>query len=74
MRVLLLDPANDELLRAASRQRSKGLTLDRMRSRILTSLDELEDLRANSNGRLEIRVASFVPPIGVNLMGAALLK
>jgi Domain of unknown function (DUF5919) len=66
IRVLLLDPTNDELVRAASDQRPQGITPDRLRRRIQGTLDELTDLKAGSGGDLEIRVASFIPPMGIN--------
>jgi hypothetical protein len=66
IRVLLLDPTNDELIRAASEQRPHGITADRLRRRIQGTLDELTDLQASTGGDLEIRAASFIPPMGIN--------
>lgn len=68
MRVLLVDPGNEELLRAASSQRPHASTPERLRKRIEATLDELTELRASTNGEVEIRVASFLPAMGINIL------
>lgn len=68
IRVLAVDPGNDELLRAASLQRPHDPTPDRLKKRIEATLDELTELRESTNGRVEIRVASFVPTMGINIL------
>lgn len=68
IRILLLDPTNDLLIRAASTRDSARLTPDRLKARINTTLDELVSLRDRTGGRLEIRVASFPPAMGMNVI------
>jgi hypothetical protein len=70
VRVLLLDPDNDELVRAASRHRVYGTTPEGLKRRIQGSLDDLKDLTENSGGDLEIRVTSFIPHMSLNLIDA----
>ena len=65
VRVLLLDPTNDELLSAVSHFDSLEPGAQQLRNRIFASLDELTDLRHGTGGHLEIRVASFPPTMGV---------
>jgi hypothetical protein len=60
VRVLILDPDNESLLRAADRLR------DNMAGgRIRNTLAELTALHKNVGGQLEVRTSSFVPRIGV---------
>ncbi len=66
IRVLLLDPTDEGLVRAAFTNRPHGITADRLRRRIEATLDELADLRDGTGGELEIRVARFIPPMGMN--------
>jgi len=62
IRILVTDPTSTCLNRASDASR-----LEEMKRRISTTLDELESLkRAELPGRLEIRVAPFVPRIGIN--------
>jgi hypothetical protein len=56
VRVLLLDPDDDELLRVADRLRESLLA-----GRIRGTLEELAFLRGSAHGQLEVRVCSFVP-------------
>ena len=65
IRVLVVDPTDDALVRAASAHRPQG-TADRLKRRIEATLKELADLRDATGGDVEIRVASFVPPMGIN--------
>jgi hypothetical protein len=67
IRVLLLDPSNEELVRAASIRSLGGLSPDRLKARVLGTLDELAGL-GKSLGELEIRVTSFPPTIGMSVM------
>lgn len=66
IRVLVMDPTNDALIRAASEHRPQGITADRLKRRIEGTLDELGNLRDATSGELEIRVASFIPQMGIN--------
>ena len=68
MRVLLVDPGNEELLKTASSQRPHDPTPARLRKRIEATLDELAELRDRTGGRVEIRVASFLPAMGISVM------
>lgn len=68
IQVLVVDPDNDELLKAASVQRPHDPTPERLRKRIEATLDELTELRESTQGRVEIRVASFVPTMGINIL------
>ncbi len=66
IRVLLVDPADDALVRATSEHRPHGITADRLKRRIEATLDELAALRDAIGGDLEIRVAPFIPQMGIN--------
>src|SRR5277367_3663918 len=66
IRVLLLDPSNDELLAQAATKHQASLTPERLKARILGTLDELAGLRDGTGGQLEIRVASFALTAGIN--------
>ena len=66
IRVLLLDPTDDSLLEQAVSRHGANLSAQRLRSRIQSTLDELTSLQASTSGNLEIRVAAFVPSMGVN--------
>lgn len=68
IRVLLLDPENHELVRAASRYRVYGTTPDGLRNRIQGSLAELKELSESTGGDLEIRVTSFIPQMSINVI------
>lgn len=68
MRVLVVDPTDEGLVRAAYDQRRPHGTAERMRRRIVATLDELTDLREATGGDVEIRVASFIPPMGMNVI------
>jgi hypothetical protein len=70
IRILLLDPSNEELVRAASMRHPAGLTPDRLKARILGTLDELVSLRDSTRGQIEIRVASFAPTMTMSVMDA----
>jgi hypothetical protein len=65
-RVLVLDPTNELLIQIASAHRLHGLTPERLRQRIETTLDELADMQSATGGNLEVRVASFVPQMSIN--------
>lgn len=70
IRVLLLDPSNDELLAQAATKHQARLSPERLRARILGTLDELASLRDGTGGQLEIRVASFALTAGINAVDA----
>ena len=67
IRILVLDPTDEGLIRQASLLRPDGRAA-LLSQRIRSTLDELVELKASTNGKLEIRVARFIPPIGVNLL------
>jgi hypothetical protein len=64
--VLLIDPTDDALMRAASEHSQHGYTADRFKRRVESTLEELAVLQDATNGDLEIRVAPFVPHMGIN--------
>jgi hypothetical protein len=66
IRVLLVDPTDDALISAASKHSEHGITADRFRRRVEGTLEELAVLQDATNGDLEIRVASFIPHMGIN--------
>jgi hypothetical protein len=68
VRVLVLDPTDLALVRAVSVNSSLWTAAERLQRRISGTLDELADLRRETDGRLEIRVASFPPMMGVNAL------
>jgi hypothetical protein len=68
VRVLVMDPTDDALIRAVSGNSSMWQSAERLKARILGTLDELSDLRVSTAGRLEIRVAPFTPMMGVNAL------
>lgn len=68
VRVMVVDPADEALVEATSRRVGHHLGADRMRGRIMTTLDELTTLRSRVGGRLEIRVSSSVPTAGFNCL------
>jgi hypothetical protein len=65
VRVLLVDPDDDGAVRAAASSTADSARVERLRSRIRASLDELAGLRG-AGGQLEVRVTTAVPHIGVN--------
>jgi hypothetical protein len=60
IRIMLLDPTNKAVVQAADRSREQ-----RLRSRIRSTLEELESLHAVVPGNIEIRVSPFVPRVGI---------
>jgi hypothetical protein len=70
IRILLLDPTDDSLLEQAVSKHGANLNAQRLRARIQATLDELTSLRASINGKLEIRVAGFVPSMGINAINS----
>lgn len=66
IRVLLLDPSSDELLAQAATKHQASLTPERLRARIIGTLDELASLRDGTDGQMEIRVAAFALTAGIN--------
>jgi len=70
IRVLLLDPTNDELLVQAATKHQAYLSLERLRARVLGTMDELAGLRDGTGGQLEIRVVSFALTTGINAVDA----
>ena len=68
VRVLVMDPTDDALIRAVSGNSSLWPSADRLNKRIIGTLDELSDLRRSTGGRLEIRIAPFPPMMGINAL------
>lgn len=68
VRVLVMDPTDDALIRVVSRNSSLWPSAERLKGRILGTLDELSDLRRSTGGRLEIRIAPFAPMMGINAL------
>jgi hypothetical protein len=68
IRILLVDPTNDELVAAISRHGPHGIDPSQVRRRIQGTLDELTDLQKSTGGDLEIRVVSFIPPMDLNVI------
>jgi hypothetical protein len=68
IRVLVLDPTDEALIEVADRRSSRGLGPDRLRQRILTTLEDLIALQGRTTGRLEVRVASRVLSAGFNCL------
>lgn len=64
VRVMVLDPTDESLMLTADRQRSHSLGVERLRQRILTTLDDLTTARERNGGQLEIRVLSSIPSAG----------
>ncbi|MEV6282894.1 hypothetical protein [Kribbella sp. NPDC051770] len=67
LRVLVVDPTNQALVEQAALMRPAGRAA-LLAQRIRSTLEELTELKESTRGNLEIRVAQFVPPIGVNLI------
>jgi hypothetical protein len=61
VRVLVLDPTDESLMQTVDRQSSHSVGVERLRQRILTTLDDLTTARERIAGRLEIRVLSTIP-------------
>lgn len=71
LRVLLVDPRNEELLKAVSVHTPHSpFSPGRLRQRIEATLDELTELHATTKGNVEIRVASFLPTMGIDAINA----
>lgn len=70
IRILLVDPTDDELVAAIAMHGPHGINPGQVRRRIQGTLDELTDLQNSTGGNLEIRVASFIPPMGLNVIDA----
>ncbi|WP_394361617.1 hypothetical protein [Amycolatopsis sp. SB7-3] len=68
IRVLVLDPTDEELVAVADRRISQSLGQGRLRQRILATLDELTSLKSRTSGRLEIRVSSRISSAGFNCL------
>lgn len=71
VRVLLLDPTDEALVRVASEHGPHGLTADRLKRRIEATLDELSSIRDTTAGDMEIRVAAFIPKMLIDAIDTA---
>jgi len=70
VRVLVLDPTDDALIQAASEHRQRGITAAHLKRRVEATLDELILLRDATGGEVEIRVSTFIPQMGINVIDA----
>jgi hypothetical protein len=70
VRVLVLDPTDDQLVDVAPRLMPNSLGPDELRGRLMTTLDELTAIRGRVGGLLELRVSSVVPAAGFNCVDA----
>jgi hypothetical protein len=71
IRVLVLDPTDEPLIVAADRRHALTLGPDKLRTRVMTTLDDLTSLRERTGGRLEVRVSSTIPSAGFNCLDTA---
>lgn len=67
IRVLLVDPDDDGAVGVAARSSADSARVEGLRRRIRASLDELTSLQG-AGGRLEVRVTTAVPTIGINAL------
>jgi hypothetical protein len=75
IRVLVLDPTDEALIKeAANRRIAHTLGPDKLRARITNTLDDLTALREQAGGRLEIRVSSAISSAGFNCLDMASLR
>ncbi|MEV4470635.1 hypothetical protein [Nonomuraea sp. NPDC049504] len=70
VQILLLDPTDAALMQVASQDGSIPEDADHLAETVERSLDELLSLGGGTQGLLEVRVASFLPKIGVNAIDA----
>lgn len=70
IRVLLLDPSNEELLTQVARRYRPSFSRQHLKARISGVLDELASLRDGTSGSLEIRVAPFAPAAAFTVIDA----
>jgi hypothetical protein len=68
IRVLLVDPADEALLREAVMRVRGVVDHQHLAGRITASLGELRSLRLDAVRGVEIRVASSVPAVGLNII------
>ncbi|WP_204076610.1 hypothetical protein [Planotetraspora phitsanulokensis] len=66
VRVLLLDPTDETLLRHAAAQAGRDTDPKRLAARISGSIEEIAFLRDETHGDVEIRVLRHVPTMSVN--------
>jgi hypothetical protein len=65
IRVLLVDPTEDALVRAAGDRRPQG-SVEWVRRHIEFTLQDLANVRESTGGDVEFRVARFVPAMGIH--------
>jgi hypothetical protein len=70
IRALVLNPSNGELVTQAAFHHGGSLAPERLKARILSTLDEFTSLRDSTGGQIEIRVASFALTAGINAIDA----
>jgi hypothetical protein len=70
VRVLLVDPTDDALMRDAATRLAWLRDSEHLAGRIRSSLSELESLQTEVGSGLEVRVSSVVPAVGINLIDA----
>lgn len=64
VRVLVLDPTDETILRAANHRMPDIVEPNHLRSRVMATLDELTSVRVRAGGRLEVRVFSSILSAG----------
>lgn len=74
IRVLVLDPTDESLIEVADRRVAQSLAPGTLRTRIMTTLDDLTVRREQTGGRLEVRVSSSIPPAGFNCLDTDSLR
>lgn len=68
IRVLVVDPTNDSAIQAAEGLIGENLGYVKLQARITATLDDLTTMRDRTNGRLEVRVSSSIPTVGLNCL------
>lgn len=71
IRVLLVDPDDENAVRTLAGADADEQTVTRLRGRINASLEEFASIAAHGSGRLELRVTSTPPHVGVNAVDVA---
>ncbi|WP_218011222.1 hypothetical protein [Herbidospora mongoliensis] len=71
VRVLVVDPGDEVMVASSARHSGADVDPALLAGRIRSVLAELAHLRETTGGDLQIRVAGFVPSIGVNAIDTA---
>nr|WP_062335075.1 hypothetical protein [Herbidospora sakaeratensis] len=73
IRVMMVDPDDEAAIAAASLHSFSGSDPRLLVQRIQSALAELDSLRAKTGGNLEVRLARFVPALGVQVIDGTYL-